>query len=443
MGTLLVRQVFQGAFGLGLRRQDTFHRSVGAGPVTQGALQGGQDIDTAVTRQERQQTLGLVLAVTFATQQDFQEPRAYFTQFAEALLQLGQTLPRVLGGWPMRFAGAALAGHLAREQLMACALDHTRIIDDDVRVGDAHRQGAADVLPGDRITIVAIENVAFDTDDAVTHRIDLIVLSRQGDQMGLFLFVKFAWRLFRLAMHAQVGDVGQPVRRHLVEMGQRAEGTAVKQILLDVKKRSLDFALRLRPVRPARLGPITIVRGEGQETRVVQRYVVLVALHNNLKVVVQASGRHATQVREGAHVLAQGGVEVLSLDEAEVLPPRVGQQVTEDMDAATAFLGEVDVMGGIIHLGLHAGARLKADNGTRSLAWPLLTQPEPHRRVTPREAVMLEFLEQTHGGQVGVAAQQFQHDGRVGIEATGTTCRHRFVAGTLVLHAKNDTPYRT
>ena len=109
---------------------------------------------------------------------------------------------------------------------------------------------------GDRITIVAIENVAFDTDDAVTHRIDLIVLSRQGDQMGLFLFVEFAWRLFRLAMHTQVGDVGQPVRRHLVEMGQRAESTAVQQILLDVKKRSLHFAFRLN----RQLRAITICR---------------------------------------------------------------------------------------------------------------------------------------------------------------------------------------
>ena len=58
-------------------------------------------------------------------------------------------------------------------------------------------------------------------------------------------------------------------------------------------------------------------------------------------------------------------VEVLGLDEAEVLPPRVAQQVAEGMDAAAAFAGEVEVIGGVIHLGLDARGRLEADHRER------------------------------------------------------------------------------
>ena len=59
---------------------------------------------------------------------------------------------------------------------------------------------------------------------------------------------------------------------------------------------------------------------------------------------------HTAQVREGPHVLADRGLEVLRLGEVQVLTPRVAQDVTEQVDAPPPFLGEVDLVGGIIHL---------------------------------------------------------------------------------------------
>ena len=68
---------------------------------------------------------------------------------------------------------------------------------------------------------------------------------------------------------------------------------------------------------------------------------------------------------EGADVLAQGGRQILGLDESQILAARVAQDVTEQQDAAAALGGEVDVMDGIVHLGLDARRRLEADHGDR------------------------------------------------------------------------------
>ena len=58
--------------------------------------------------------------------------------------------------------------------------------------------------------------------------------------------------------------------------------------------------------------------GEGQETRVVERAVLVVLQHHDLHVVVQTDGGHALQVLEGADVLADRGREVLRLDKPHV-----------------------------------------------------------------------------------------------------------------------------
>jgi hypothetical protein len=51
-------------------------------------------------------------------------------------------------------------------------------------------------------------------------------------------------------------------------------------------------------------------------------------------------------------VLPQGRLKVLGLDEAQVLATRVAEQIAEQVDAATAFFAEVDVVGRVIDLGL-------------------------------------------------------------------------------------------
>src|SRR5205823_12959300 len=129
--------------------------------------------------------------------------------------------------------------------------------------------------------------------------------------------------LLGLAMHAYVGDVGQPPGGGIVEMLQGAELPAAQQVSLDIMERPLALPLRLGPVRSAGPRPKTVVGGESQEARVVDRLVVLVTLHHYLEVVVQAGGGHAAQVREGGDVLAQRRLEVLSADEAHILTPRI------------------------------------------------------------------------------------------------------------------------
>ena len=183
-------------------------------------------------------------------------------------------------------------------------------------------------------------------------------------------------------------------------------------------ERPFHLALGLRPLRPAGPGPEAVVRGEGQEARVVDRLVVLVALHHHLEVVVQAGGGHAAQVREGGHVLPQRRVEVLADDEVQVLAPRVAQQVAEQLHAAWAFLGKGDGIRGIIHLRLCPRCGLETDHRRLGGRRPQLLQPPPHRRVTARKAALPQLLPQPLSGQVGIALQQIPDDAVEGRQAT-------------------------
>jgi hypothetical protein len=87
--------------------------------------------------------------------------------------------------------------------------------------------------------------------------------------------------------------------------------------------------LGLRPTRAAGDRPEAIMRGEGQESGVVDRLAVFVPGHDDLHVVVQAGGRGPAKVLEGPHVLAERGLQVLRCREVDVLPPGVAQHVAE------------------------------------------------------------------------------------------------------------------
>ena len=140
-------------------------------------------------------------------------------------------------------------------------------------------------------------------------------------------------------------------------MLQRVEGAAVEQAGFDVVELPFDFALGLRPANAAGLRPEAVVRGEGEELGVVERAVGVMPQHHRFEVVVQADAGDAAQVMEGMHVLAQRRRQVHRLDEAQVLPPRVAEQVAEQVDAPAAFAREVDVVDAIVHLCLQPLAR--------------------------------------------------------------------------------------
>ena len=58
------------------------------------------------------------------------------------------------------------------------------------------------------------------------------------------------------------------------------------------------------------------------------------------------------KVLKRPHVLADRRLKVLGIHEAQVLPPRITEDVTEEVDPPPALLREVDLVGGIIHLRL-------------------------------------------------------------------------------------------
>ena len=191
------------------------------------------------------------------------------------------------------------------------------------------------------------------------------VAGRQRQQVRLLAGMTLARRFLEVAQDTDIGDLGQPPRGHLVEMLQRVEGAAVEQAGFDVEELAFDFALGLRPANAARLRAEAVVRGEGEELGVVQRAVGVVPEHHRFEVVVQADAGDAAQVMEGMHVLAQGRQQVHRLDPAQVLPPRVAEQVAEQVDAPAAFAREVEVVDAIVHLGLLAWPGLKARHGRR------------------------------------------------------------------------------
>src|SRR5207302_7121866 len=97
-----------------------------------------------------------------------------------------------------------------------------------------------------------------------------------------------------------------------------------------------------------------VVRGEGEELGIVERAVGIVTQHHRFEVVVEANVRHATQVTEGVYMLTQGCGEIHRLDEVQILPARVAQQITEEVHASPAFTREVDVVDTVVHLRLRA-----------------------------------------------------------------------------------------
>ena len=102
---------------------------------------------------------------------------------------------------------------------------------------------------------------------------------------------------------------------------------------------------------------------ERQEPRVVDRVVAVVAADHDFHVVIEACRRDPAQVLEGADVLADGRGEVLRLDEVEVLPPRVAQHVAEGVHAAAAFVAEIEIIRGVIHLCLMPRGGLEPPHG--------------------------------------------------------------------------------
>src|SRR5438034_10732136 len=110
---------------------------------------------------------------------------------------------------------------------------------------------------------------------------------------------------------------------------------------------------------PTSPGPKAVVGSEGQEASVVNRLLAIPGLHHDLHVVIETRGGGAPEVCKGADMLANGRREVLLFHEAHELTSRIPEDITESVDPAAPFGGEVDIVGGIVHLCLDARARFE------------------------------------------------------------------------------------
>ena len=99
------------------------------------------------------------------------------------------------------------------------------------------------------------------------------------------------------------------------------------------------------------------MRGEGEEFGIVERAVGIVTQHHRFEVIVEANTRNAAQVMEGVYVFAQRRRQVHRLDEVQVLPTRVAQQIAEEVHAPPPFTREVEIVDAVIHLRFRALAR--------------------------------------------------------------------------------------
>ena len=122
---------------------------------------------------------------------------------------------------------------------------------------------------------------------------------------------------------------------------------------------------------------------ERQEPWVVHRFVAVVTAHHDFHVVIKTGCRDSTQMLEGADVLANGGGKILAFDEVEILPARVAQDVAKSVDPPASLSREVDVVCGVIHLGLFSRRGLEPPHGRNNRPGTQFVHPLAQQRIAP------------------------------------------------------------
>ena len=64
---------------------------------------------------------------------------------------------------------------------------------------------------------------------------------------------------------------------------------------------------------------------------------------------------------EGRDVLPDGRFKVLAFGEVDVLTPRIPQDIAEQLNSATTFLGKVDMVSRPVHLSLNTRSGFESD----------------------------------------------------------------------------------
>ena len=148
------------------------------------------------------------------------------------------------------------------------------------------------------------------------------------------------------------------------------------------------------------------MRGERQESRVVDRLAAVEAADHDFHIVVQTGRSRAAQVLEGSDVFADRGFEVLMFHEPQILPAGICQHVAEQLHPAPPLDREVEGVRRIIHLSLQSGPRLEADRRQPRRIGANDTQPVADDRVAARESLGSQFLVDPRRRDVGISRNQ-------------------------------------
>jgi len=120
---------------------------------------------------------------------------------------------------------------------------------------------------------------------------------------------------------------------------------------------------------------------------------------------------------EGGDVLTDSRLKVLTLSKADILSPRITEDVTEEFYATTTFLLEVDRICRPVHLSLGAGRSFKADCRYSRLG-TVRFDIGTHSRITADVAQLAKLFEGSLGSELWVAVEQLMELIQEGIELT-------------------------
>lgn len=152
---------------------------------------------------------------------------------------------------------------------------------------------------------------------------------RERLQHGGFVALEALRRLLaRRAVDAHIGDVREPPRALIGEIGIAQKLAALQKARPQIADRPLDFPLRLRAVRLARPNAKAPVRGETPELGIFQQPTAIGPLildDVGIELIKQNLTRHATEVGEGALKALHHGQCRLARYELHVQHPRVPQ----------------------------------------------------------------------------------------------------------------------
>ena len=174
--------------GLGGGGEDAPDGRQGEGAEADGAFEGGTHVVTLVLGDQRQELLGLELALDLLGEEAVEELQGDRAEFAEALAQKPCPVDGIVH-WMMDFDQLPHAGLGAGHERMPGDFLQADRVDDDFTLGDAHGQDLADVREGHGIKIASMRDVAIDADMAIDDLGGVEVAAWQREQVRLFTLV--------------------------------------------------------------------------------------------------------------------------------------------------------------------------------------------------------------------------------------------------------------